>query len=75
MASQTTVPAAEQTTAYHWIITVQTPNGLFATLDDTIDVPFGARRQEIYRAVLKHAQGMVGDRLNVLYFALEPDRL
>ncbi|GAA3180687.1 hypothetical protein [Nonomuraea roseoviolacea] len=66
-------------TRYMWVITVQWPTGGGfgnATFSNTVDIPAGASRMDIYMQIFELAKRETrATSLNVLYFALEPDRL
>ncbi|WP_431897288.1 hypothetical protein [Nonomuraea sp. bgisy101] len=64
---------------YMWVITVQWPTGGGfgnATFSSTVDVPPGASRMDVYMQIFELAKRETRvDKLMVLFFALEPDRL
>ncbi|TDE26427.1 hypothetical protein E1295_44345 [Nonomuraea mesophila] len=65
---------------YMWLITVQWPvgNGGFgnATLCNTVDIPAGTSRLDVYSQIFELAKRETrADTLNVLFFSLEPDQL
>lgn len=66
-------------TRYMWVITVQWPTGGGfgnATLANTVDLPAGASRMDIYTQIRELAERETrSNSLNVLFFSLEPDRL
>ncbi|MEU7897320.1 hypothetical protein AB0B45_31195 [Nonomuraea sp. NPDC049152] len=68
-----------QTHRYMWVITVQWPTGGGfgnATFASTVDVPPGASRMDVYMEIFELAKRETRvDKLMVLFFALEPDRL
>ncbi len=69
----------DQMNRYMWVITVQWPRGGGfgnATFSNTVDVPTGASRLDIYTQVCELAKRETRtNNLNVLFFSLEPDRL
>lgn len=74
------MPSNTASRKYMWMITVQWPmrHGGFgnATLANTVDLPAGASRLEVYSEVLELAKRQTrADSLNVLFFSLEPDQL
>lgn len=79
-----TTNAAQSTTnttlnRYVWVITVQWPvsNGHgSATFSNTVDIPSGASRMDVYMQIFELAKRETrAASLNVMFFALEPDRL
>ncbi|WKK21670.1 hypothetical protein QZH56_22800 [Streptomyces olivoreticuli] len=80
----TTTPATAQSVVvrpepvvHHWIMTVQTANGMQGTYDGPISVVPGVdTRTSSYTEVRAFlAEQMGTERLTVLFFALEPDAL
>ncbi|MFJ2202376.1 hypothetical protein [Streptomyces violaceusniger] len=78
MTAQQTTPASEKTTTeYHWIMTVQTPDGRMTTRDAVITVPDGSNgftRASAFDYVLKQFEADHGSRLAVLFFDLQPNQ-
>lgn len=68
-----------QARRYMWVITVQWSTGRGfsqATFRNTVLVPTGASRLDIFTQVCELAQRQIGvDSPTVLFFSLEPDRL
>ncbi|CAM5541079.1 hypothetical protein [Streptomyces abikoensis] len=62
-------------TAYHYITTVQTRDGVFATRDGILDVPAGFSRAACFGHLLAQLTEEYKSPLVVLYFALEPNTL
>ncbi len=67
-------PATEQTTAYHYVISVQLPSGLQSCRTGVLDVLPGATRQEVLLGIVQ-AHFTSETNLVVLFWSLEPDRL
>lgn len=72
---ETTQTTEQTTTAYHWVMTVATPNGVFNTRSAVVEVPSGCTRQQIYMFVLKQFQKDYGESLVVQLFDLQPNQL
>ncbi|MBF6045958.1 hypothetical protein GO001_12080 [Streptomyces sp. NRRL B-1677] len=62
-------------TAYHYITTVQTHDGLLNTRDGILDVPAGFTRAACFGHLLSQLTEEYSTPLAVLYFALEPNTL
>ncbi|MEV4927894.1 hypothetical protein [Streptomyces roseoverticillatus] len=62
-------------TAYHYITTVQTRDGLLNTRDGILDVPAGFTRAACFGHLLAQLTEEYRAPLAVLYFALEPNTL
>lgn len=73
MTTQTT-GQQPQTTAWHWVMTIQTANGVMNTRSAVIQVPRGYTRDKAYRFVLDQFTQEYG-QLSVLYFDLQPNQL
>jgi hypothetical protein len=66
---------ARQTTAYHWVMSVQTSDGRSNTRSAIVDVPDGVTRQQVFEFVYKQFADEYGTTLVVLFFDLQPNRL
>ncbi|MBT2383098.1 hypothetical protein [Streptomyces sp. ISL-11] len=77
MATQTAhgLAATAATTAYHYVITVQTPRGLMNTRGAVVDVQPGATRAQCLDYVMKPLFEEFGEPIVILFFALEPNQL
>ncbi|CAM5602736.1 hypothetical protein [Streptomyces coeruleorubidus] len=71
-SAQTVQPT---TTAYHWVMSVQTPDGRFNTRSAIVDVPGGVTRQQVFEFVYKQFAEEYGATLVVLFFDLQPNQL
>jgi hypothetical protein len=73
------VTTATATTAFHYVMTVQTADGTQGTFSATVDLDTsrpGATRHDIYQQVRAYAaQQMGADRVTVLLFTIEPNQL
>ncbi|AWT42583.1 MULTISPECIES: hypothetical protein [Streptomyces] len=74
------MPASAQTaqsvtTAYHWVMSIQTPTGRFFTRSAIVDVAAGATRQQIFGRIYRQFAEEYGTPLTVLFFDLQPDQL
>ncbi|MGW0948535.1 hypothetical protein ACWD4O_39095 [Streptomyces sp. NPDC002623] len=67
--------AQETTTAYHWVMSIQTRNGILNTRDAVVDVPAGFTRQQIFQFVCNQFAKDYGTPLTVLFFDLQPNSL
>jgi hypothetical protein len=56
---------------YHWIMTWQSPPGVYRTQDGTVDLPPGMTRTEAFKWLFNQTAGR--DGACVLFFSLEPD--
>ncbi|MEV6669937.1 hypothetical protein [Streptomyces sp. NPDC051162] len=78
-ASLTAQPAIGQPepVEYHWIMTVQTDDGMQGTYDGSIGaVPGIHTRTSTYKSVRKLLVGQMGtDRFVVLFYDAQPDHL
>jgi hypothetical protein len=78
MTAQQTSPVSEQTTTdYHWIMTVQTPDGRMNTRDAVITVSDGTNgftRASAFDYVLKKFEADHGSQLAVLFFNIHPNQ-
>ncbi|MFE9850302.1 hypothetical protein ACFYPN_16030 [Streptomyces sp. NPDC005576] len=75
MTTQTETPAAPSTTAWHWVMTVQTANGLFNTRSAVLAVPAGSTRDKAFEYVLNQFKQEYGTPITVLFFDLQPNQL
>ncbi|MGK5543783.1 hypothetical protein ACSNOH_03445 [Streptomyces sp. URMC 127] len=77
MSSSTAQPitGTQGMTAYHYITTVQTRSGHFATRDGILNVPVGFTRAACFGHLLSQLTEEYRSPLVVLYFALEPNTL
>ncbi|MHA6762017.1 hypothetical protein [Streptacidiphilus sp. PAMC 29251] len=78
MSTPTSTSTGQLTgTVYHWVMTVQTGNGMQATYDGTTQpLAPGTTRTAYYKAVREHLATEVGtDRFTVLFFAMDRDAL
>lgn len=70
---------ATATSAFHYVMTVETAEGTQGTFSATVDLDTslpGATRQDIYRQVRAYAaQQMGADRVAVLLFTIAPNQL
>ncbi|MFI1183367.1 hypothetical protein ACH4UT_27990 [Streptomyces sp. NPDC020799] len=75
----TTTPTTTQPepVQHHWIMTVQTANGMQGTYDGPVDVVPGVHTRTSSFAAVREilAEQMGTERFTVLFFALEPDAL
>ena len=84
---QKTQPAAGDTIAYHWVMTLQ-GNDKYggvasSTCDGTAGFPAGFSREKAFRYCMDRTSAMIAERTPgfaggpfvVLFFSLEPDRL
>ncbi|MGW1489699.1 hypothetical protein [Streptomyces sp. NPDC002402] len=66
---------------FHYVLTVHTSNGRFATFNGAADLPTGpqgATRAEAFeqiRAVVAQDMGLSVDQLAVQFFSIEPNQL
>ncbi|MET9550561.1 hypothetical protein ABZY36_35450 [Streptomyces sp. NPDC006627] len=71
-----TVPSEPQATLeYHWVMTVQTPGGIFNTRAAVVTVPAGFTRAAVFQYVHEQFEADYGSQLTVLFFALQPNQL
>ena len=62
--------------AFNLVFTVTDSNGRMGTLQKVVDVPSGLTRADIFSQTLDmFQQQMKTNRLNVLFFSLEPNEL
>ncbi|MFF7727674.1 hypothetical protein [Streptomyces sp. NPDC008001] len=76
--SSSTAPmltGTQATTAYHFIVTIQTPRGLMNTRSGVIHVQSGATRAECLDHIMKPLFAEFGEPIVILFFALEPNTL
>jgi hypothetical protein len=66
---------ATQTTPYHWVMSVQTPEGLCNTRNAIVDVPPGTTRHQVFNFVYQQFTRDYGPQLVVLFFDLQPNQL
>lgn len=71
-ASETTAPA---TTEWHWIMTVQTADGITNTRSATLIVPTGTTRAKALAYIYDQFKADYDGPLTVLFFDLQPNRL
>lgn len=71
-SAQTTQPTSSD---WHWVMTVQTPNGIVNTRTAVITVPDGFTRAAAFDFVFKQFKEEYGSPLTVLFFDLQPNRL
>ncbi|MFF3402150.1 hypothetical protein ACFYW6_27005 [Streptomyces sp. NPDC002659] len=68
-------------TSFHYVMTVHTSGGHFATFNGAADLPTGpqgATRAEAFeqiRAVVARELGMKADQLAVQFFSIDPNQL
>lgn len=75
-SSDQTTPAAEpKTSDWHWVMTVQTPDGRVNTRTAVITVPDGFTRADAFEYVFKQFKADYGSPLTVLFFDLQPNKL
>ena len=79
MTTQQASPADDQTTTtdYHWIMTVQTPDGRMNTRSAVITVPDGSNgftRASAFDYVREQFEADHGSQLAVLFFDLQPNQ-
>jgi hypothetical protein len=72
---ENTQPAEQTTTAYHWVMTVSTPDGTFNTRSAIVELPGNCTRQQIYMFVLNQFQQDYGPAIAVHFFDLQPNQL
>jgi hypothetical protein len=73
---QTDAPAETQATSdFHWVMTVQTPDGRVNTRTAVITVPAGFTRAAAFEYVFKQFKADYGSPLTVLFFDLQPNKL
>lgn len=65
----------QATVEYHWIMTVQTPGGVFNTRTAVITVPVGFTRASAFEYVFKQFKADLGSPLTVVFFDLQPNQL
>ncbi|MEU9495438.1 hypothetical protein AB0D73_27170 [Streptomyces sp. NPDC048215] len=63
------------TTAWHWVMTVQTPRGVVNTRTAIVNVPDGFTRDKLWTFVLDQFKADFGDTISVLFFDLQPNQL
>lgn len=73
-AQETTQPPAK-TSDWHWVMTVQTPNGIVNTRTAVITVPDGFTRAAAFDYVFQQFKEEYGSPLTVLFFDLHPNHL
>lgn len=76
MTTQTETTETEPTTTdWHWVMSVQTPNGIFNTRSAVITVPQGFTRAKAWDYVLNQFKADYGSTITVLFFDLRPNQL
>ncbi|MCF3104508.1 hypothetical protein IPZ58_23355 [Streptomyces roseoverticillatus] len=70
-----TLTGTQATTAYHYIITIQTSNGAMRTQDGLLHRGPGATRAECLRGVVEPLYAEFGRPAVILFFSLEPNTL
>lgn len=73
--AQQTPQTTGQTTPYHWVMSVQTPDGRFNTRSAIVDVPTGTTRDRVFSFVFGQFTREYGTPLVVLFFDLQPNQL
>jgi hypothetical protein len=63
------------TTAYHWVMSVQIPDGRMNTRSAVVDVPEGVTRDQVFAFVSNQFAEAYGQTFTVLFFDLQPNRL
>ncbi|MEV5236456.1 hypothetical protein [Streptomyces pseudogriseolus] len=71
-SAQTAQPTSSD---WHWVMTVQTPNGIVNTRTAVITVPDGFTRAAAFDFVFKQFKEEYGSPLTVLFFDLQSNRL
>ncbi|MEU3220017.1 hypothetical protein [Streptomyces sp. NPDC006971] len=66
---------SQPTSAYHWVMTVQTADGQFNTRSAIVDVPATVSRQQVFHFVLEQFKETYDGPLTVLFFDLQPNQL
>lgn len=69
------VTAEQTTTAYHWVMSVQTPDGRMNTRAAVVDVPEGLTREQVFAFVSNQFAEDYGQTFTVLFFDLQPNKL
>ena len=64
-----------KTSDWHWVMTVQTPDGRVNTRTAVITVPDGFTRASAFDYVFKQFKTDYGSPLTVLFFDLQPNQL
>lgn len=72
---QATPNAEPATKEFHWVMTVQTPDGRVNTRTAVITVPEGFTRAQAFSYVFGQFKEDYGSPLTVLFFDLQPNRL
>ncbi|GGX82539.1 hypothetical protein [Streptomyces hiroshimensis] len=67
--------STQATTAYHFIITIQTSGGVINTRGGVLDVPRGMTRAALLDLITKPLLAEFGPPLVVLFFDLQPNAL
>lgn len=67
--------AQSTTSDWHWVMTVQTPDGRVNTRTAVITVPDGFTRASAFDFVFKQFKADYGSPLTVLFFDLQPNKL
>lgn len=75
MSSVATETAKPGTSAWHWVMTVQTPDGRVNTRTAVITVPDGFTRASAFTYVLDQFKADYGSPLTVLLFDFQPNKL
>ncbi|MCL8016866.1 hypothetical protein [Streptomyces sp. AS02] len=68
-----TQAAAQQTTDYHYILTVQRQNGIASTRSGVAHIPPGSTREHVAGQVVQ--EHFPNQPIAVLFFSLEPNQL
>lgn len=71
----TAATSQQTTTAYHWVMSVQTPDGRMNTRSAVVDVPEGVTREQVFAFVSNQFAEDYGQTFTVLLFDLHPNKL
>jgi hypothetical protein len=70
------MPTDQKTaTAYHWVMSVQVPDGRMNTRSAVVDVPEGVTRDQVFQFVSNQFAEDYGQTFTVLFFDLQPNQL
>ncbi|WP_406508416.1 hypothetical protein [Streptomyces sp. NBC_00212] len=73
MDSTSTAEAAK--VAYHFVLTMQFPDGTYGSVDGVTYVDSGTTRADVFTQMRQHLAREAGRGGVVTFFALEPNRL
>lgn len=73
--AESTTSTEQDTTDYHWVMSVQTADGRTNTRDAVVTVPAGYTRNKLFQYVIKQFIEEYGTPILVVFWDAQPNQL